>query len=127
MGSPALGAALWVSHQCWAVGRDHLLWPAGDAWPDAAQGTAAFAVRTRGWLVVSLSSPGPFLQSCLPDGWPLPVLVPGVVPPQMQDFTFSLTELLKVSVSPFFQHNILLSGGTTPLVCLKILLALHHL
>lgn len=48
-------------------------------------------------------TPGPSLQSCFPVGQPQCVLVDGVIPPQVQDFTFSLVELHRITLCPFLQ------------------------
>ena len=66
----------------------------------------AFAATAHCWLMVSLLStriPGPSQQSCFPAGQPQPVLVPGVVPPEVQDFTLPLVEPREAPVSPFLQ------------------------
>lgn len=51
------------------------------------------ASRAPCWLTCSLVStrtPGPFLQSQFPAGWPQHVLVPGIFPPQVWDFAVLL-------------------------------------
>ena len=58
--------------------------------------SAFLAPRARCWLMVTLSSsstPSPSPQSCSPAGLPQPVLVHGVVPPQVQDPALALVEL----------------------------------
>lgn len=50
------------------------------------------------------------MESCPP-----PVLVPGVIPPQWQDFTLLLVEL---HVSPFLLLVKVLLGGSTTLWCI---------
>jgi len=63
------------------------------------------APRARCWLMVTLSSPStpsPSLQSCSPAAQPQPVLVPGVVPPQVQDPALALAEPHQVPLCPTF-------------------------
>ena len=50
---------------------------------------------------VQPSVPRSFLQSCFPDRRSQHVLVPGVAPPQRQDFELQLVGLHEVHVSPF--------------------------
>ena len=51
----------------------------------------------------SPSTPSPSPQSCSPAGQPQPVLVPGVVPPQVQDPALALVELHQVPLHPALQ------------------------
>jgi len=60
-------------HQCWAEGKDHLPWPAGNALLNAAQDAICHSERVHCWLLVNLSTSTPtlFLQICFPAGWSL--------------------------------------------------------
>lgn len=75
LGEPRIGSSTPdMSHQSWAEWKDHLMWPVGNAFPNAAQ---AFAARMHCWLMFSwfdASTPGPALQSCFLVGLP-PVLL----------------------------------------------------
>jgi len=64
---------------------------------------AFLAARAHCWLMVTLSSPStpsPSPQSCSPAGQPQPVLVHGVVPPQVQDPAFGFVEPHQVPLCP---------------------------
>ena len=55
-----------------------------------------------------------FSAKLFPPGWPKHVLVPGVVPPEVQDFPRPVVELHDVLVCPFLQPvHIPLDGSMT--------------
>ena len=78
---------------------------------------AFWAARARCWLMVTLSfpsTPSPSPQSCSPAAQPQPVLVPGVVPPQVQDPALALVEPHQVPLCPTFQPaQVSLDGSIT--------------
>jgi len=62
---------------------------------------------------LSPSTPSPSPQSCSPAGQPQPVLVPGVVPPQVQDPALAFVEPHQVPLCPTFQPvQVSLNGST---------------
>lgn len=63
------------------------------------QGHAAVSCHTCG----PLGLPSPFLANCCLSAWPLAVLLPGVVPWQVQDLVFAFVEFHEVFLSSFLQ------------------------
>lgn len=54
------------------------------------------------------------LPSCFPAGWPQCILVYGVVPSHVQDFSFPFVDICEVSASPLSQPvQVPLNGNTT--------------
>lgn len=54
------------------------------------------------------------LPSCFPAGWPQCILVHGIVPYHVQDFSFPFVDICKVSASPLSQPvQVPLNGNTT--------------
>jgi len=54
------------------------------------------------------------------------VMVPGIFPPQVQDFTLSLVELLEIPFSSFLQLMDISLDGSITLLCLLLLPVLYH-
>jgi len=82
---------------------------------------AFLAARAHCWLMVTLSStrtPRSLSAELLPAGPPQPVLVPGVVPPQVQDPALALVEPHHVPLCPAFQpiqvHSVALGHRSRP-------------
>ena len=83
---------------------------------------AFFSVRLYCWLVVSSRLPGPqglSLQSCFPAFRLQHVLVPGVVPLQVQDFAVLFVELHEIPLSPVLQPVQIPLDGSTATWCIS--------
>jgi len=81
-------------------GEGHLPWPAGDALPNPAW-EAGGHLCCKGTFASSCSSwysLGPQRSFSAKLFGPLPMLVPGVIPPQVQDFAFPFVELPEIPV-----------------------------
>lgn len=84
------------------------------SFPNAAQDVVGF-VWVHRWLIVSLVTPRILL--CRTDFQLVDLqalLVPGIIPTQMQYFAFSFTEITEILLSPILQPvQILLNASTT--------------
>lgn len=85
----------------------------------SALSNAAFAVKTCCWLTLGPpGTPGPFLQSWSPAGWPQPVL-PGVIPPQGY---FPLLDILRFLLAWIsLQRRVCKLQYWSPVYCISIL------
>jgi len=74
---------------------------------------AFLATRAHCWLVVHKHSQIPLRTATFQQVHPKPVLVHGVVPPQVQDPALALVELHQVPLCPTFQPvQVTLNGST---------------
>lgn len=93
-------------HQCWIEGKDHLPRPVGNTLPNEAQDTVSLlcindTLLTHVQLGAHQGLQVVFCKTAFQLGGHQQMLVPGVVPPQEQDFAFLLVECHEVPVSPF--------------------------
>lgn len=106
---------------CWGERKGHLPGPAGNMPLTAAEDRVGiFATRPlKGWCSRT--------SRCFPSGQLQPVLVPGVVPSQMQDCT-PLLEQLELPLSPFYPPIQAPLEGRWTLCCISFssLRRVHH-
>lgn len=107
--SPELDAVLQTwSLQCWGQGKDPPPLPAGDAFPNAAQGTAGCLCHegellARGQLTGHPHHQVPFCKADFQLVGTQHILVLGADPPQGQDFGRPFVDLREILVGPFLQ------------------------
>lgn len=91
---------------------------------------AFFRTRERCWLMLILGhhqdTQDIFHTATFHLGIPRHVIVPGIVPPQIQDCTLSLVELLEIPFSSFLQLTEISLDGSTTLLCQPLLPVLYH-
>jgi len=95
-------------HQGSVEGKENLPRPAGHNPLDASQNPVSFlgnqgTLLAHGQPVVHQDTQGPFHRAALQQVCPKPVLVHGVVPPQVQDPAFALVEPHQVPLCPTLQ------------------------
>lgn len=91
--------------QCWVQIKDNLLQPAGNALPNAARDATGLLCH-KGMLLVdvqldALLDPESFSTNLLSSLQPR--MMPGIIPAQLKDFSFSFVELQGTPVVPFLQ------------------------
>ncbi|PKU35685.1 hypothetical protein llap_14008 [Limosa lapponica baueri] len=119
LGSPERDTALQMgSHQGRAEGEDNLPRPAGHTLPDAPQDAIGLlghkdTLLAHGRPVVHQDSQVFLLRGVLQQVSPQPVLVQGVISPQVQHLTLALVEFHQVPLYPTLQPvQVSLYGGT---------------
>ena len=104
LGSPKPNTALqkW-SHKCQIEGKNHHFPSlAGYPPPNVAQDAAGLCQKG---TLMTIRTLGPFLQTCFLSSQCCPVLLHGLIPPQMQDFAFAFGKFREVPDSPFLQPD----------------------
>ncbi|KAK4831516.1 hypothetical protein QYF61_018100 [Mycteria americana] len=111
-----------VPHQGCVEGKGYVPPPAGNGLPNAAQeAVGGFCHKgtllAHGQLAGNQDPQVLFCKAALKLVDPQPVLLPGIIPPQVQGFGLPFAELHKVPVSPFLQPVQVPLDGSMPICC----------